>query len=179
MWGCVESAARKHECAGHTWPRIAVLALLTWLVLGMSEIHAASAPPPRAVEVWPVDTAFREAVQFWADERFEALWERGLLASRSRVSREAFVRWMRHRVVKPTCCWGQLREVRVHLRTTEEALVEAQLGVDVKTLGTTVVRSIFVHLRREEGAWRVALEDFLTKPEVGLPWDLPSLGWLQ
>jgi hypothetical protein len=23
----------------------------------------------------------------------------------------------------------------------------------------------------------VALEDFLTKPEVGLPWDLPGLGW--
>jgi hypothetical protein len=84
---------------------------------------------------------------------------------------------MRHRVVKPTCCWGRLSTVRVHLQTAEEALVEAQVGVDVKTLGTTVVRSMLVHLRREDGEWRVALEDFLTKPEVGLPWDLPALGW--
>jgi hypothetical protein len=127
----------------------------------------------------PVEAAFREAFQLWADERFDALWERGLLASRYRVSREAFARAMRHRVVKPTCCWGQLRGVRVHLHGVDEAVVEAQVGVDVKTLGTTVVRSMVVYLRQEEEEWRVALEDFLTKPEVGLPWDLPGLGWLR
>ena len=82
---------------------------------------------------------------------------------------------MRHRVLKPTCCWGQLRTVQVHLETTEEALVEAQVGGDVKTLGTTEVRSITVYLRREEGVWRVALEDFLTSPGEG-PF---GLGWLQ
>jgi hypothetical protein len=84
------------------------------------------------------------------------------------VSRETFVREMRHRVVKPTCCWGQLRTVQVHLRTAEEALVDAQVGVDVKTLGTTVVRRMLVALRREEGVWRVTREDFLTKPEDAL-----------
>jgi hypothetical protein len=72
---------------------------------------------------------------------------------------------MRHRVVKPTCCWDQIHSVRVHLQATEEAFVEAQVGVDVKTLGTTVRRSMIVFLRREEGVWRVTLEDFLTKPE--------------
>jgi hypothetical protein len=126
-----------------------------------------------------VEAAFREAVQLWADEGFETLWERGLRASRYRVSREAFIRGMRHRVVKPTCCWGQLRDVRVHLQGAEEAIVEAQVGVDVRTLGTTVMRSMAVYLRREEGVWRVALEDFLTKPEDGLPWSLPDLGWLR
>lgn len=135
--------------------------------------HAAAPPAPGLVEGWPVEAAFREAVQLWADGQFETLWERGLLASRYRVSREAFVRGMRHRVLKPTCCWGQLRAVRVHLQGAEEAVVEAQLGVDVKTLGTTVVRSLLVYLRREEGGWRVALEDFLTKPEEG-PF---ALGW--
>jgi hypothetical protein len=55
--------------------------------------------------------------------------------------------------------------VRVHLHATDEALVEAKVGIDVKTLGTTVVRSMLVYLRREEGVWRVTLEDFLTKPE--------------
>jgi hypothetical protein len=156
---------------------MAVLSLLAWLALGVGGSHAAWRPTPPVAEVWPVEAAFREAVQLWADERFEALWEHGLLASRYWVSREAFVRGMRHRVVKPTCCWGRLGAVRVHLQTAEEALVEAQVGVDVKTLGTTVLRSMLVHLRREDGEWRVALEDFLTKPEVGLPWDLPALGW--
>jgi len=42
---------------------------------------------------------------------------------------------MRHRMVKPTCCWGQLRTGQVHLQTAEEAVVEAQVGVDVKPLG--------------------------------------------
>jgi hypothetical protein len=149
--------------------------LVGWLVAGAGASHAASSPPSRPAEVWPVEAAFREAVQLWADEQFEALWERGLLASRYRVSREAFVRAMRHRVVKPTCCWGRLRAVRVHLQATDEALVEAQIGVDVKTLGTSVVRSMLVSLRREEGVWRVTLEDFLTKPEDALsgllrPW---------
>jgi hypothetical protein len=142
--------------------------LVVWLALGAGATSAASPPPSRPAEVWPVEAAFREAVQLWADEQFEILWERGLLASRYRVSREAFVRGMRHRVVKPTCCWGRLRSVQVHLQTPEEALVEAQIGVDVKTLGTTVVRSMLVYLRREEGVWRVTLEDFLTRPEDAL-----------
>jgi hypothetical protein len=154
------------------------LALLlgAWLAIGLGESHAGASVARRPGEAWAVEAAFREAFQLWADERFETLWERGLLASRYRVSREMFVRGMRHRVVKPTCCWDQLRGVRGHLQGAEEAIVEAQVGVDVRTLGTTVVRSMLVYLRREEGVWRVALEDFLTKPEVGLPW---GLGWPQ
>jgi hypothetical protein len=144
------------------WP------LVAWPVVGMGDSRAAAPPASRSAEVWAVEAAFREAFQLWADERFDALWERGMLASRYRVSREAFIRGMRHRVLKPTCCWGQLRSVQVHLQTAAEALVEAQVGVDVKTLGTTVVRSMLVYLRREEGVWRVALEDFLTKPEDAL-----------
>jgi hypothetical protein len=49
----------------------------------------------------------------------------------------------------------------------------------VRTLGTTAVRSMLVYLRREEGGWRVALEDFMTTPEVGLPWDLLGSGWFR
>jgi hypothetical protein len=115
-----------------------------------------------------MEVAFREAVQLWADERFEALWERGLRASRARISREVFVRGMRHRVVKPTCCWDQIHAVWVHPQATDEAFVEAQVGIAVKTLGTTIVRSMLVSLRRDEGVWRVTLEDFLTRPEAGL-----------
>jgi hypothetical protein len=149
--------------------------LVVWWILGLGATQAASPSPYQPAEVWPVEVAFREAVQLWADEQFEALWEHGLRASRYRVSREAFVRGMRHRVVKPTCCWGRLRAVQVHLYATDEALVEAQVGVDVKTLGTTVMRSMMVYLRQEEGVWRLTLEDFLTKPEDALsglraPW---------
>jgi hypothetical protein len=139
--------------------------LVVWVALGAGATHGVSPPSSLAVEVWPVEAAFREAVQLWASERFEALWESGLRASRYRVSREVFVRGMRHRVVKPTCCWDQIHAVRVHFQATDKALVEAQVGVDVKTLGTTVRRRMIVYLRQEEGIWRVTLEDFLTKPE--------------
>ncbi len=149
--------------------------LVLALILGVGATHAASPTPSRPTEAWPVEAAFREAFQLWADERFDALWERGTLTSRYRISREAFVRGMRHRVLKPTCCWGRIHAVRVDLYAPDEALVEVQVGVDVKTLGTSVVRNMIVSLRREEGVWRVTLEDFLTRPEDALsglrgPW---------
>jgi hypothetical protein len=125
------------------------------------------APPPAAplsAEAAPVEEAFRQAIQLWAEGQFDALWARGLLESRYQMSKEAFVRWMQQRVVTPTCCWRQIRAATVHLLSPEEALVEATLGVDVKTLGTTVERTALIHLRREEGEWRVALEDFMLKP---------------
>lgn len=170
MWGSVVFADHEPRRAGQTLPRLAVLALFVWLVFNVGLNNAASTHPPQPAEGWPVEAAFREAIQLWADERFEALWAHGLLASRYRVSREAFVRGMRHRVIKPTCCWGRLREVRVSFMAAEEAIVEAQVGIDVKTLGTTAVRSMLVYLRHEEGEWRMTLEDFLTKPEDGLGW---------
>jgi hypothetical protein len=149
--------------------------LVACLLFGTPDSHAASPSPSRPTEVWPVEAAFRGAVQLWANEQFEALWEHGLRASRYRISREVFVRGMRHRVLKPTCCWDQIHAVQVHLQATDEALVEAQVGVDVKTLGTTVRRRMIVYLRQEEGIWRVTLEDFLTKPEdaqsgLRMPW---------
>ena len=175
--GLAIRSASKVCQATHLTPALFVLSfwLAGWWILGPGATQAASPPPYQPAEVWPVEAAFREAVQLWADERFEALWERGLRASRYRVSREAFVRGMRHRIVKPTCCWGRLRAVQVHLYATDEALVEAQVGVDVKTLGTTVMRGMSVYLRQEEGVWRLTLEDFLTKPEDSLsglraPW---------
>jgi hypothetical protein len=99
---------------------LAVL-LVAWPVVGMGDSRAASPPPSRSAEVWAVEAAFREAMHLWAEERFEALWELGLLVNRYRVSREAFVRGMCYRVLKPTCGWGQLRTVQVHLQTAEEA----------------------------------------------------------
>jgi hypothetical protein len=170
------SAGRENGRAGHA-RRMAIFSVLVCLALGVGERHVASPSTSELAEIWPVEMAFREAIQLWADGRFEALWERGLLASRYRLSREVFIRGMRHRVVKPTCCWDQLRSVRVHLKAVEEAVVEAEIGVDLKTLGTTVVRSLLVYLRREEGVWRVALEDFLTKPEAGLPWTQIGPSW--
>jgi hypothetical protein len=119
---------------------------------------------PLPAETAPVEEAFRQDVQLWAEGQFDALWARGLLESRYQVSKEAFIRWMRQRTITPTCCWGQIRAATVHLRRPEDALVEATLGVDVKTLGTTVERTVLFHLRREEGEWRVALEDFMFKP---------------
>jgi hypothetical protein len=35
---------------------------------------------------------------------------------------------------------------------TDEALVEAELGIDLKTLSTTVVRRLLVALRRRRGS---------------------------
>ena len=152
------------------WLRTCVLGLLfvtpaVWPAAGPQRGERTLPPAmPLSAEAASVEEAFREAVQLWAKRQFDALWARGLLASRYQVSKEAFIRWMRQRVVTPTCCWGQIRAATVHLLSPDEALVEATLGVDLKTLGTTVERTALFHLQREEGEWRVALEDFMLKP---------------
>jgi len=115
-----------------------------------------------------VEAAFKEAVRLWADERFEALWEQGLLRSRYLFPKEAFILRMRDRAVKPACCWRQVQEVTVHLRSSEEALVEAKMGFDSRTRGTSFDQTLTFYLRWEEGRWRVALEDFLFKPDETL-----------
>jgi hypothetical protein len=82
------------------WLQIRALDQCTgWIAArGVGRTITASPPPDTSVErlVWPVEAAFREAVRLWANEQFEALWERGLRASRYRISREAFARGMRH-----------------------------------------------------------------------------------
>lgn len=150
-----------------------LMGVLSLLLVPLSALPAAgprreertlSPAVPLPAETAPVEEAFRQAVQLWAKGQFDALWARGLLESRYQVSKEAFIRWMRQRTITPTCCWGQIRAATVHLRRPEDALVEATLGVDVKTLGATVERTVLFHLRWEEGEWRVALEDFMFKP---------------
>lgn len=153
------------------WPLTGILSLLLVILVVLPAAGARreerTLPPavPLPAKTAPVEEIFRQAVQLWAKGQFEALWARGLLESRYHVSREAFIRWMRQRAITPTCCWGQIRAATVHLLSPEDALVEATLGVDVKTLGTTVERTMLFHLRLEEGEWRVALEDFMLKPE--------------
>jgi hypothetical protein len=150
-----------------------LMGVLSLLLVPLSALTAAgprreertlSPAVPLPAETAPVEEAFRHAVQLWAKGQFDALWARGLLGSRYQVSKEAFIRWMRQRTIAPTCCWGQIRVATVHLRRPEDALVEATLGVDVKTLGATAERTVLFHLRWEEGEWRVALEDFMFKP---------------
>jgi hypothetical protein len=65
-------------------------------------------------------------------------------------------------------CWDQLHAVQVHSHATDEALVEVQIDVDRKTVGTTVARRMRVALRQEERIRRITREDFLTNPEDGL-----------
>jgi len=73
MWGFVVFAGHEYRRAGRTLLRLAVLVLLAWLILGVGHSDAASPLPPQRAEGWPEEVAFREAVELWADERFEAL----------------------------------------------------------------------------------------------------------
>lgn len=121
-----------------------------------------------AVSAAAVEAAFKEAVRLWADERYEALWEQGLLRSRSLFPKEEFIFRMRDRALRPACCWRQVQEVTVHLRSSGDALIEAKMGFDSRTRGNSFDQTMTFYLRREEGVWRVALEDFLLKPDESL-----------
>jgi len=104
--------------------------------------------------------AFRGAVQLWAYEPFDPLWERGLRASRCRVSRGGVRPGDASPGGQPTRWWDRLHAVHVRSHVTDEALVEAELRIDLKTLGTTVVRRLLVALRRRMGSggscWRTS-----------------------
>jgi hypothetical protein len=141
-----------------------VIAAIVFAAGSRREERTLAPAVPLLAETAPVEEAFRQAMQLWAKGQFGALWGRGVLESRYRVSKEAFIRWMRQRAIAPTCCWGQIRAVMVHLLSRKDTLVEATLGIDKKTLGTTVEQTLLFYLRREEGEWRVALEDLMFKP---------------
>jgi hypothetical protein len=121
-----------------------------------------------ATESAAIESAFREAVSLWASERFESLWERGDSASRRSFSKEQFVFKMRDRALKPACCFRQVQELTVTLRTPEDAFVRGKMGFDSRSRGTTFDTTLSFSLRKEEGEWRVAIGDFLHLPDESL-----------
>jgi hypothetical protein len=123
---------------------------------------------PRAAESEATESAFREAVSLWASERYESLWERGDSASQRDLSKEQFMFRMRDRVLKPACCFRQVRELAVTLRTPVDALVRAKMGFDSRMRGTTFDTTLNFSLLKEEGEWRVAIRDFLHLPDESL-----------
>ena len=152
-----------------SWPAPPV----AWLVFGVGNSHAASSLPSQSAEI--VGRWTRPSGRLFSSGATSGLkpcgsggcWRAatGCLGRRSSVACVTGC-------LSPPAVGASSAAVQVHLQTTEEALVEAQVGVDVKTLGTTEGRSMTVYLRREEGVWRVALEDFLTSSEGPF-----RLGW--
>jgi hypothetical protein len=49
-------------------PDVLPVGLVVWLALSAATAHAGSPPSSWSAEVWPVEAAFREALQLWADE---------------------------------------------------------------------------------------------------------------
>lgn len=142
--------------------------LFAFLFVGPGGAKAASSTEPLKADAFQVEGAFREAVRLWADERFEALWGQGLLQSRYLFPKEEFIFKMRDRALRPACCWRQVQEVTVHLRSAGDALIEAKMGFDSRTRRNSFDQTLTFYLRWEEGEWRVALEDFLFKPDETL-----------
>jgi len=145
-----------------TW-RISLLVVLLGLVGSGGPALSSEQESAAAVEA-----AFKGVVRLWADERFEALWEQGLLRSRYLFPKEEFIFKMRDRALRPACCWRQVQEVTVHLRSAGDALIEAKMGFDSRTRRNSFDQTLTFYLRWEEGEWRVALEDFLFKPDETL-----------
>ncbi|MBI3989263.1 MAG: hypothetical protein HY347_06560 [candidate division NC10 bacterium] len=147
-----------------TW-RVVPLVVLLGLV-GSGGVALSSEGKP--ISTAEVESAFKEAVRLWADERFETLWEQGLLRSRYLFPKEEFIFKMRNRALRPACCWRQVQEVTVHLRSAGDALIEAKMGFDSRSRGNSFDTTLTFYLRWEEGEWRAALEDFLFKPDETL-----------
>lgn len=139
----------------------------TWLGVLAGDVPAVHAQL-KAADAEAIARAFREAVSLWARERFEALWERGDTLTREMVSKEEFVFRMRDRALRPACCFRQVQELTVKFQTPQDAFVEAKMGFDSRTRGTTFDTILTFYLRKEEGEWRVAVRDFLRLPDETL-----------
>lgn len=140
---------------------------MTWLSLLAWGAQAAW-PHLQAAETEAIESAFREAVALWASERFEALWEGADAFTRQSISKEQFVFQMRDRALRPACCFRQIQDLKATLLTPVDALVTTKMGFDSKTRGTTLDTTLTFALRKEEGAWRVVVRDFLRLPDETL-----------
>ncbi|MFN3477567.1 MAG: hypothetical protein ACK4Z6_08490 [Candidatus Methylomirabilales bacterium] len=144
------------------WPALLIFSV-TWL-----RVLTGDMPAVQAAEAEAIEGAFREAVSLWASERFETLWERGDARTREMISKEEFVFRMRDRALRPACCFRQVQELTVKFQTPQDAFVEAKMGFDSRTRGTTLDTILTFYLRKEEGEWRVAVRDFLRLPDETL-----------
>jgi hypothetical protein len=139
------------------------LIVLLFLLMGPEATKADPMDEAQAVE-----RAFRETVELWATERFETLWERGDRFSRQAIPKEMFLFRMRDRALQPACCFRQIQEVKVSVLSSQDASVATTMGFDSKTRGNSFDAVLTFYLRKEEGEWRVTLEEFLSKPDETL-----------
>jgi len=60
----------------------------------------------------------------------------------------------------PACCWEKLQEVRVTAISSDRAVINAKVGLEVEGVGTRFVTRD-LELERIDGIWKVPMRDIL------------------
>ena len=104
-----------------------------------------------------VERSLGQILDLWRDGRYEELYERTLAGGSQ--SREAFMARLSSATYRPACCWEKLREVRVIMKSEDQAIIRAKIGLEGGTGSSATTRDL--KLTREDGAWRIARGDLL------------------
>ncbi len=135
----------------------AILALAVFACALLPHPAIAAESPTQAVGP-EVEAAFRDAMAAWSYSEYWRLWAMGLSAQRFALKEGEFDAEMRKGRTRPQG-GNAVEAVRVVATSLDAATVHARIGLERGSV-TTVVPRTFT-LRREDGAWRVNLNDFL------------------
>ena len=105
---------------------------LLFMVFGLADISAAKKAKQPVVDKDEIkrlsERDFDSIINLWRDEKYEELYEYGTLSSHVRISKEGFIRGMRHKKFKLMCCGDAAREIDVIYKSPTVVYVKAKMG---------------------------------------------------
>lgn len=134
-----------------------VMGVLAMLLLAATvEGRAPHSADPQLAE--EIRRQLATTLELWRSGDYGALYDR--TSDTGRESREGFARKLAGAARHPACCWEQLQEVRVTVRSPDTATLQGRFGLEGGPAATEFsTRSLRLVL--EDGIWKVARADIL------------------
>ena len=143
--------------------------LLLFMVFGLADISAAKKAKQPVVDKDEIkrlsERDFDSIINLWRDEKYEELYEYGTLSSHVRISKEGFIRGMRHKKFKLMCCGDAAREIDVIYKSPTVVYVKAKMGYK-NHLNKEAFRHETFRLVFEGGKWKTDIARILKLPKV-------------
>ncbi len=107
---------------------------------------------------------FNIIISLWKDEKYDALYQHGTLASRASISKEKFVQKMRTNKWGLAPSWETVQNVEPEMRTPNLVYVRAKIGHKPKQGRGVRFETKTFQMRLEKGEWKTDLSKILSSP---------------
>ncbi len=147
--------------------RLIFFMLVFFMVFGLADISAAKRGKTPSADVDETkrlaERDFDSIINLWRDEKYEELYEYGILSSHVRISKEGFIRGMKQKKFKLMCCGDAAREIDAIYKSPTVVYVKAKIGYK-NHINKVAFRHETFKLVFEDGKWRTDIMQILKLP---------------